>query len=385
MFEVASQELRNVHGVDQRTIDRMWIVGRRAFDRTGICRATETWAARPGRMAGGDRLFDFAHIGIRTASEESWLISANSDRFTPRTLPWLVSELAMPRPLLLIHGYSATGLDFTNLYWALVARKIDVQLLNVGNYLSLNNEITIEDIAEGLQRAISLTNLNDAQEFDAIVHSTGMLVVRAWLAHQNIAPGENQRLKQLKHLIGVAPATWGSPQAHKGRSWLGALVKGSHTPGPDFMNAGNLVLEGLELGSRYTWDLAHADLLGPKPYFGTGPDTPYVAVFIGNTPYTGIASVANDPGTDGTVRWSGCGLNTRKITLDLTRTPTDSQGLARQRVTMSEWANDSRLNVPMLAVDKRDHGRWFRIPTLAWWTASPRFWISGTSTNITSG
>jgi hypothetical protein len=291
----------------------------------------------------------------------------------------------MRRPLLLIHGYSATGLDFTNLYWALVARKIDVQLLNVGNYISLNNEVTIEDIAEGLQRAISLTNLNDAQEFDAIVHSTGMLVVRAWLAHQNIAPGENQRLKQLKHLIGVAPATWGSPQAHKGRSWLGALVKGSKTPGPDFMNAGNLVLEGLELGSRYTWDLAHADLLGPKPYFGTGPDTPYVAVFIGNTPYTGIASVANDPGTDGTVRWSGCGLNTRKITLDLTRTPTDSQGLARQRVTMSEWANDSRLNVPMLAVDKRDHGRWFRIPTLAWWTASPRFWISGTSTNITSG
>jgi hypothetical protein len=156
-------------------------------------------------------------------------------------------------------------LDFTNLYWALVAREIDVQLLNVGNYISLNNEITIEDIAEGLQRAVSLTNLNDAQEFYAIVHSTGMLVVRAWLAHQNIAPGENQRLKQLKQLIGVAPATWGSPQAHKGRSWLGALVKGSKTPGPDFMNAGNLVLEGLELGSRYTWDLAHADLLGSKP------------------------------------------------------------------------------------------------------------------------
>ena len=116
------------------------------------------------------------------------------------------------------------------------------------------------------------------------------------------------------------------------------------------------MLDGLELGSRFTWDLAHADLLGPVPYFGTGPDTPYVAVFIGNTPYSGIASVANDPGTDGTVRWSGCGLNTRKITLDLTQTPTDSQGLPRDRVLISEWANDSRLNVPMLAVDKRDHG-----------------------------
>jgi len=262
----------------------------------------------------------------------------------------------MPRPLLLIHGYSATGLDFTNLYWALVDRRIDVELLNVGNYISLNNEITIEDISEGLQRAISLTKLNTSEEFDAIVHSTGMLVVRAWLAHQKIAPGGNQRLKQLKHLIGLAPATWGSPQAHKGRTWLGALVKGSKTPGPDFLNAGNLVLDGLELGSRYTWDLAHADLLGPVPYFGLGPETPYVAVFIGNKPYSGIASVANDPGTDGTVRWSGCGLNTRKITLDLTRTPTDAQGLPRKRVTISEWASDLRLNIPVLAVDKRDHG-----------------------------
>jgi hypothetical protein len=115
-------------------------------------------------------------------------------------------------------------------------------------------------------------------------------------------------------------------------------------------------LDGLELASRFTWDLAHADLLGPVPYFGTGPDTPYVAVLIGNTPYKGIASVANDPGTDGTVRWSGCGLNTRKITLDLTKTPTDAHGLPRDRVTISEWANDSRLNVPILAVDKRDHG-----------------------------
>ncbi len=262
----------------------------------------------------------------------------------------------MPRPLLLIHGYSATGLDFSNLCAELVRRNIDAKLLNVGNYISLNNEITIADISEGLERAINLTDLKNADEFDAIVHSTGMLVVRAWLAHQKIAPGENQRLARLKHLVGLAPATWGSPQAHKGRTWLGALVKGDKTPGPDFLNAGDLVLDGLELGSQFTWDLAHTDLLGPKPYFGTGPDTPYVAVFIGNTPYTGIASVADDPGTDGTVRWSGCGLNTRKITLDLTQTPTDAEGHPRERVTMSEWANDSRLDVPILAVNNRDHG-----------------------------
>src|ERR1035441_4017414 len=49
--------------------------------------------------------------------------------------------------------------------------------------------------------------------------------------------------------------------AHKGRTWLGALLKGGKNPlGPDFLNAGDHVLEGLELGSTFTWDLAHLDL-----------------------------------------------------------------------------------------------------------------------------
>jgi len=30
---------------------------------------------------------------------------------------------------------------------------------------------------------------------------------------------------RLKHLIGLAPATFGSPLAHKGPSWLGALFQ----------------------------------------------------------------------------------------------------------------------------------------------------------------
>ncbi len=134
----------------------------------------------------------------------------------------------MSRPLLLIHGYSATGLDFEPLCNALRDKGIQAVDLNIGNYVSLNNEITIKDIAEGLDRAFRMQRgLNDAQEFDAIVHSTGMLVVRSWLTNYGAAVGSNDRLKKLKHLVGVAPATWGSPQAHKGRTWLGALVKGA--------------------------------------------------------------------------------------------------------------------------------------------------------------
>ena len=262
----------------------------------------------------------------------------------------------MPRPLVLIHGYSAEGTAFNPLRDALRKKGVDATDINVCTYVSLNNEVTIKDIAEGLDRAFRQHKVlgNENQEFDAVVHSTGMLVLRAWLTNYGAAVGANKRLARLKHLIGVAPATWGSPQAHKGRTWLGALVKGNRQPGPDFLNAGDLVLEGLELGSAFTWELAHMDLLGPAPYYDTSPDTPFVTVFIGNHPYDGLSSVANDPGTDGTVRWAGCGLNTRKVTIDLTRTPIGADGKPVDRVSISPWALN-RLDVPMIPVEGRNH------------------------------
>jgi hypothetical protein len=143
-----------------------------------------------------------------------------------------------------------------------------------------------------------------------------------------------------------------SPQ----RSYLARCTyqRKSRLLGPDFLNAGDKILEGLELGSAFTWDLAHADLLGAAPFYDKSPDTPYVSVFIGDTPYQGLSSVANDPGTDGTVRWAGAGLNTRKITIDLTRRPEDPAGNQTSRITISPWA-DNRLDVPIIPVDGRDH------------------------------
>jgi len=268
----------------------------------------------------------------------------------------------LPRPLVFIHGYSSEGAALDPLRDAMMkearARNtpLDTEDLDICTYISLNNEITIKDIAEGFDRALRHHDVlkNESQDFDAIVHSTGMLVLRSWLTNYGAVVGSNDRLKRLKHLIGVAPATWGSPQAHKGRTWLGALVKGNRQLGPDFLNAGDRVLEGLELGSKFTWDLAHADLLTNPPYYDKGDNTPYVCVFIGNHGYTGIESVANDPGTDGTVRWSGCSLNARKITIDLTKTPIGPDGKPAQRVSISPWANN-RLEIPMIPVSDRNH------------------------------
>jgi hypothetical protein len=263
--------------------------------------------------------------------------------------------------VLLIHGYSANWKAFLPWRDALASADIESNLIDVGNYITLNNEVTIKDIGEAFDRALRLTTFGDKISgddwtFDAIVHSTGMLVMRQWLTSDPYrATDPRSRVRRLKHLVGLAPATWGSPQARKGRSWLGSLVKGNKDLGPDFLNAGDMVLDGLELASTYTWDLAHKDMLIPTPLYDKGDKTPYVAVFIGNVPYGGISAVANSPGCDGTVRWAGCALDTRKVTLDFRRNPQVDPSDPTKRCMISDWSSE-RLAAPIIAVDGENHG-----------------------------
>jgi hypothetical protein len=255
----------------------------------------------------------------------------------------------MNRPIVLIHGYSDRGQSFKvwrdkltsgNPVW-------EVDTISVGNYTSLTDEVTIKDLADGLDRALRAKFGDDTQEFDAIVHSTGMLVIREWFVR------DRRRLGRLKHLVAIAPATFGSPLARQGRSWLGAVFKGARDLGPDFLAAGDLILDGLELASPYTWDLAGRDVFNEQPFYDDSPDTPYVFVFCGTEAYTGIRQLANSPGMDGTVRWAGAGLNTRKIVLDLTRA-------AAKHVSVEKWMGT---NVPVHLMAGMNHGTIIAEPT----------------------
>ena len=246
-------------------------------------------------------------------------------------------------PIVLIHGYSDDAGAFKGWQQILERRGYDVAMVNACTYRSLTNEVTIKDIAEGFDRALKTqTGLADDEPFDAIVHSTGMLVIRAWLT------AYSGRRERLKHLVGLAPATFGSPLAHKGRSWLGALFKGNRHLGPDFLEAGDKVLDGLELASRFSWDLAHLDLLGDETFYGPTRRTPYVFIFCGNESYSGLRQlVDNEPGSDGTVRWAGCPLNTRKIIFDLTHDASE------KRISVADWKNT---DIPLILVDGKNHG-----------------------------
>jgi hypothetical protein len=260
----------------------------------------------------------------------------------------------MPLPLVLVHGYASDGGAFNRWRDALIAAGRNVTDIFIGNYVTLNNEVTVDDIANGfnhaLQDAFKAKGLGNSP-FDAIVHSTGMLVVRSWLTAANPAV---PRIGRLKHLVALAPATFGSPIAAKGRSLLGRIFIGNRNFGPDFLASGNLVLSNLELGSQFTWDLAHKDLIDRNLY-GPNNDTPYVFVFDGTNDYGRLAEIFDrhdQEGSDGVVRWSGVALNTRKITLNL--------GVPKGGVQMSDFSN--LLDIPMIPVAGVHHNEIMSVP-----------------------
>lgn len=266
-----------------------------------------------------------------------------------------------PRPLVLIHGYSASGDSFGRWRELLAAAGRPTETLHVCTYRTLTNEVTLDDIADALDRALAVqAGLDGDEEFDALVHSTGMLVVRAWLA------ARPERRARLKRLVALAPATFGSPLAHKGRGWLGAVFLGNKVPGPDFLEAGDRILGGLELASPFQWELAHRDLIGgadgsasaPTTFYGTCGRTPFVFVLCGAAPYRGLLRFTSAPGTDGVVRLAGASLNTRKITLDLT--VDHDEGVRRRRVQTAPWSN---ADIPVIPFEGVDHGTIMSAPS----------------------
>lgn len=253
--------------------------------------------------------------------------------------------------LVLIHGYSDKGKSFAAWRDRLKDRYAKTEQICICDYVSLTNEVTIKDLAEGFDFALKTRpGLDNDEDFDAIVHSTGMLVIRSWLTTY---PARRDRLK---HLIGLAPATFGSPLARKGRSWIGAVFKGNRDLGPDFLESGDLILDGLELASPFTWALAEKDLLGPDRYYDNTQATPYVHIFCGTDAYEGLRKLVNAPGSDGTVRQAGTGFNTRRIVLDLTKTQSilDPNGKGNvKRWRLDDWAYP---NIPVHLMDGLNHG-----------------------------
>ncbi|CAN5835245.1 hypothetical protein BH11PLA1_BH11PLA1_22370 [soil metagenome] len=232
----------------------------------------------------------------------------------------------MPRPLVLVHGYSDTSAVMAPLATELAARLgTGATVIALADYITLNDYVSFTDLLVAMDAAWTDRGLpREAYSVDMVVHSTGGLIARQWLAwvmgEKKDGPrGNGAEPCPVKHLCMLAPANFGSPLAHKGESFIGRVLKGFQANSDGPLQSGRLVLKGLELASPLTWNLAMKDCFSGATPFAVGKCL--CTVLVGDQGYDGIAAMANENGGDGTVRVSTANLNCARVVIDFTETP----------------------------------------------------------------
>lgn len=234
----------------------------------------------------------------------------------------------MARKLLIVHGYSDGSTSFTALGDFLIKEgAYDAANVSYLDYSSMDDQATFHDFADKLDED-HRKRLN-GERLDVVCHSTGSLVVRAWLVlHAERAHRRGiEEDCPVDRLVCFAPANFGSDLAGLGQSFLGKFRTtffNSNSHKGDALESGKAVLQALEPASPFQWDLSfNYDLHGERSYFSEARKESkrcYPFVIAAGEAYSGMQAKLLPkralPGTDGTVRISGTSLNTRGCSLD---------------------------------------------------------------------
>ena len=126
----------------------------------------------------------------------------------------------MPRQVVILHGWSDDSKSFRGMADFLKENGWDPVPLWLGDYLSMSDHVKIEDVVKRMDQVLTGPDRKPglAESFDMIVHSTGGLVARKWIA-TFYPSGEGCPIKRL---LMVAPANFGSKLASTGKSTVGA-------------------------------------------------------------------------------------------------------------------------------------------------------------------
>lgn len=247
----------------------------------------------------------------------------------------------------ILHGWSDKGQSFQPLRDFLTANGFPTQDVFLGNYISMDDDVRVEDVAKRMD--VVIQGLMDSgklrKPFDLIVHSTGALVARQWMLNLHQAGREIP----VGRFVMLAPANFGSKLAAVGKSMIGRITKGLSNR----LETGEEMLRALELGSPYQWGLTRQDLLAPPGVADvTGPYAPggvMPFVIIGTRAYdSGAQQIINENGSDGTIRVAAADLNAVGMTIDF------SPETGEPKVT--PWG-DRRGGavVPLAVLPERDH------------------------------
>jgi hypothetical protein len=215
------------------------------------------------------------------------------------------------KPIVLVHGYSAESptadpSSIENIYGDLPRRlreSYDVVEVDLSRYVSLNDSVSIADIARGLNRAL-LEQHPDLLEsgFHVVIHSTGALVIRTWIRLFSPKPSP------IRNLVYLAGANLGSGWASIGQGQVARWGRFVFERGAQ---RGVKVLQSLELGSSPTIDLHLSFTRGDSRMVEDYKVQEFVIVGTQADPawFEFPVRYAHEDGSDGVVRVAAANLN----------------------------------------------------------------------------
>jgi hypothetical protein len=267
----------------------------------------------------------------------------------------------MANPVLILHGWSDRARSFVPLKEWLVRQGRRTEEVFLGDYESMEDHVTFDDLADGLQTRLDALKRQGKItlapfSLDVIVHSTGGPVVRHWLNHhvRNACGGDRARCP-IARLIMLAPANFGSRLAAQGKTALAKVFRGGLAHG--FMT-GRRILEGLELGSPVLWQMAENDLFCDAPVYPTEARGPWVFVFSGVKTYSDlkgfVAKGAAEDGSDGTIRAAAAALDSVRFRIDYTE-PAAIRGEVTTERTIVSVERSKSLPVAFRLVEGVNH------------------------------
>lgn len=167
----------------------------------------------------------------------------------------------MNQKVFLVHGWSVTNTStYQALHLKLAENGFDLHEVNLGRYVTLENNVEIRDIAKAMHNALKDKLGNTwKQEFHIITHSTGALVTKQWIVyHYN---DKFSQYKPLKNVVFLAAPHFGSRLAHHGKAMLAQLKYRGDT--------GKKALTALELGSAFNWNI-NKEWIKPETWIRKG-------------------------------------------------------------------------------------------------------------------
>ena len=214
----------------------------------------------------------------------------------------------MNQKVFLVHGWSVTSTTtYQALHLKLAENGFDLQEVNLGRFVTLEDNVEIRDIAKAMHNALrdKLAN-NWKQSFHIITHSTGALVTKQWIAHHY--KDKFAQYKSLKNVVFLAAPHFGSRLAHHGKSMLAQLKYRGDT--------GKQALTALELGSAFSWSI-NKEWLKPETWKRKGV-RPYNIIgdkVVRKGFISRIFPAAYEEGSDMVVRVAAGNLNFRRFEL----------------------------------------------------------------------